>query len=425
MSGGVGEHKRSRGDAGAVARSIAVTSVVVIVGALIFVGGTIAFIVWLIRRERHNNRTSGQLIEAFTAAMDRLGRREPDVSYPITWVVQRGDRRYRAGYRPGSRSPPTFWIRGDVTVTAAGGSTPFRGQGQRPLERPPRLIMRSETRRDRLGKALRLNRELQTGDEPFDRAVYLESDDPDELVGAIVGSAHLRHAVIALLALGPDHVQLGHPEQPVDVTWSGSQVDNPFAADRLDRAIAALDTFTGELPAFATAQADRRWPRGVGALIATLVGGFVGAVLMVWGGNVYQPVSNDPVYDWMLRGLVLTAIVTALGWWRARGGSRALRMVGWTAGLGVAAWPAVLAGAVMVCNGLFDGPSRRRTVHVVDRFITSSKNSTRHYLQLRPWPPHTRVKLRVDYDVYRRTELGPTDLRFGGGALGIEWYDGP
>ena len=89
------------------------------------------------------------------------------------------------------------------------------------------------------------------------------------------------------------------------------------------------------------------------------------------------------------------------------------------------AWPAVLAGAVMVCNGLFDGPSRRRTVHVVDRFITSSKNSTRHYLQLRPWPPHTRVKLRVDYDVYRRTELGPTDLRFGGGALGIEWYDGP
>ena len=402
------------------------TSVVVIVAALAVVGTTVAFIVWLIRHEGRMKRTSGQLIEAFTAAMDRLGEHEADASgmpHPTMWIVRRGGRRYRAGYRRGSWSPPTSWIRGDVTVTAADAPTPFRGQGQRPVAHPPRLFMRLETRRDRLGKSLRINRELQTGDDGFDQAVYLESDDPDDLVTTIVGSVHLRRAVVALLALGPDHVALGHPEQPVDVTWSGSHADNPFVGDRLDRALDALDAFTDELPAFASAEPDRTWPRGAYVLTATIVVGMLGTMLMVWGGSRYQPVSNGPVYDWMLRGLVATLVVTSFCWWRARGGSKGLRMVAWTAALGVVAWPVLVGGAVMVSNGVFDGPSERRRVTILNRFITTSKSSTRHWLELRPWPPHSRVKLRVDDDVYARTAIGETQLRFGEGALGIEWYD--
>lgn len=408
--------------------STGVFAIVAILVALAVVGGLIAFVVWLVRREKRMQRTSGQLIEAFTAAMDRLGERELDEAgspHGTMWVVRRAQRRFRAGYRPGSRSPPTFWIRGDLTITDAAAPTPFRGQGRRPLPRPPRLIMRAETRRDRLGKALRLNRELQTGDDGFDRAVYLESDDPDELVAATIGSARLRQAVVAMLALGPDHVALGLGEQAIDLSWSGSHARNPFSGDQLDRAVDTLDVFAEELPGFASAEADQAWPRGAYVLTTTIVAGVVGAALMVWGGNVYQPVSNDPVYDWLVRGLSLTLGVTALCWWRARGGSRGLRMVAWTAGLGAMAWPASLAGTVLVSNGLLDAPAERRSVEVLRRFTTTAKNSTRHWLELRPWPPHSRVKLQVSEDVYYRTGVGETTLRFGHGALGIEWYDEP
>src|SRR4051812_49357906 len=43
----------------------------------------------------------------------------------------------------------------------------------------PPVYFRKENGRDRAGKLLRLNRELQTGDDEFDRAIYIESDAPE------------------------------------------------------------------------------------------------------------------------------------------------------------------------------------------------------------------------------------------------------
>ena len=60
----------SRGNVAATPGFEAVTPVIAILIALAVVVVLIASIVWLIRRDKHMQRTSGQLIEAFVAAME-------------------------------------------------------------------------------------------------------------------------------------------------------------------------------------------------------------------------------------------------------------------------------------------------------------------------------------------------------------------
>src|SRR5262249_51971627 len=46
----------------------------------------------------------------------------------------------------------------------------------------PLVVFRKETWRDRVGRWIFLNREVQTGDDGFDRAVYIETDEPRDVV---------------------------------------------------------------------------------------------------------------------------------------------------------------------------------------------------------------------------------------------------
>jgi hypothetical protein len=60
----------------------------------------------------------------------------------------------------------------------------------------PLIVFRRERAVDRLGRALRLNREVQSGADEFDRAVYIESDEEEPIVRRVVEEPKLRDAVL-------------------------------------------------------------------------------------------------------------------------------------------------------------------------------------------------------------------------------------
>lgn len=66
----------------------------------------------------------------------------------------------------------------------------------------PLVVFRPENGRDRLGRALFLNREVQLGDRAFDDAVYIESDERDEHVQQTLAEPAMRQAVLDAVKAG-------------------------------------------------------------------------------------------------------------------------------------------------------------------------------------------------------------------------------
>jgi len=61
------------------------------------------------------------------------------------------------------------------------------------------IVFRREARLDRLGKILRINREVQTGDHAFDPTIYVESDASDNTVAHAISSGAVRGRILEML----------------------------------------------------------------------------------------------------------------------------------------------------------------------------------------------------------------------------------
>ncbi len=126
------------------------------------------------------------------------------------FLVERHGRTFTARYIPGGKNtPPTLRITASVDEVAdAAPAGAYREGARGHLAVRPAIIMRRETRNDRFGKRLGLNREIQTGDAPFDEAVYLETDSPEEDVRLTLAGEGVHEAVRKLLTSGVSRVQL-------------------------------------------------------------------------------------------------------------------------------------------------------------------------------------------------------------------------
>jgi len=397
--------------------------------ALLVVVLLLGVVVAMLRHEKKRGRLTGDLVAAFEAAMDRLGERwtvegKPDARLP-RWTLTRRGRTWEAGFGGGGRGPPQFWITTELDVAEGAGGTPFRSQGEAPLSHPPRVRLRREHRRDRIGKKLHLNRELQLDDPAFDEAVYIESDDDEALLRRVLVSRPLRQSVLSLLASGCDHLALSGDHGPLELRWSGSQERNPFGDAQLDQVMADLDRVAAELPAFAQAQPVTGWPRGARELGLTIGAGFTGMALFAIGVYAYPPLEMSQLAASAIPiGIAVALLVVLMVFFRVRGTSRALRMLGWTAGLGLITWPFFTAGAFMALNGALDSPPVRRNVFVVRTYTHQSKGGPQHYAELRPWPPHEEIEIPLTSGESHRVTIGPRIILVGQGALGVAWYAG-
>lgn len=190
----------------------------------------------------------------------------------------------------------------------------------------PSLTVFPEGGLERFGKAIGLNREVQTGDQAFDELAYLDTWDSDENVRRVTDSAAVRGAMSELLMLGfkvqlwqkgVEAFQLVRAREPLDGTKAGP------AVQALGRLADALPSFSGLqlAPARTPGQVAfglmlvLSWLAGMllaGALersiARTLVAGTVALVFILGGGLV-----------WALYVAVLVAMV--------RGRSYAMRTV--------------------------------------------------------------------------------------------------
>src|SRR5262249_19632846 len=87
----------------------------------------------------------------------------------------------------------------------------------------PRMLLRPERGRDRFGKAVFLNREVQSGDPAFDDRIYIETDEPAETVRRALESVKVREAIGALL---PKVGAFGFAREGIKVAYRSARVND-------------------------------------------------------------------------------------------------------------------------------------------------------------------------------------------------------
>ncbi|MBK7860988.1 MAG: hypothetical protein IPJ65_20760 [Archangiaceae bacterium] len=200
----------------------------------------------------------------------------------------------------------------------------------------PYLVVFPEGKLERLGKALGLNREVQTGDQAFDDLAYLDTLDTDQNVARVVESREVRAAMTELLELGYK-VQLS--EKGVEafvLVYALDAVDG----SRARLAVAALGRLAAALPSFAgqrlvPVHPYRRLVLALGLIFSWFIGvllagglqgftartvdvGLVGLVFVVGGGLVWVAYVTALVLafrgrSWAFRVLLVSAFVSLLG----------------------------------------------------------------------------------------------------------------
>lgn len=167
----------------------------------------------------------------------------------------------------------------------------------------PAMILRREDVGDVDAKTTGVAREVQTGDEEFDRVVYIESNAADEDVLAALAAPAVRGAVVSALRHVPRIKVEG-----VGIRAADDDKPDCFAPDRVGQLVAALRVFAG---------APRRTRAGLAApppakrTLASLVYVLMplGIVAMWIGAARYPPVSYG---DLVVFGATFAVVVAGL-----------------------------------------------------------------------------------------------------------------
>ncbi|MBS2017715.1 MAG: hypothetical protein JST00_32860 [Deltaproteobacteria bacterium] len=198
---------------------------------------------------------------------------------------------------------------------------------------PYEIVFRHEGALDRAGKQLRVNHEVQTGDEAFDRDVYIETDGLDDDVRRLLSEGRVRDPIRAIVTEKVDRLILGG-----DPLVEGNLLRVSFGTkafgevESLRRALVALARLAEEL-----AEPTQASPYRGGARTEALA-----------------PAKRSRIG----RGLVLVTICIAAnlaGWWGV-GFDATPPTHGWSAfgagcAGGVVAWLALVVGAGALLRG--------------------------------------------------------------------------
>jgi len=149
--------------------------------------------------------------------------------------------------------------------------------------RPMLVTLREESADDREAKAGGLSREHQTGDEEFDRAIYIDSPTTSaELLGGVL-SEGVRAAVLELFALGFEPIVIDDAQG--DVTATVSRFGKLAVEQAAERVIEAFTKMLSNLPPVAPVAGEHP-KRSVAPKVLAIMGAIslvVGAPLVIFG----------------------------------------------------------------------------------------------------------------------------------------------
>jgi hypothetical protein len=299
-----------------------------------------------------------------------------------------------------------------------------------PIEvpQPPIIEFAAEGRFERLGKALGLNKEFQSGDPIFDAKVYIHSDGtPDEYLAQLLQHPGACAAIMRLL-------ERGHALIRIDAQARGGAAQVSCAdfeaklfgdAESIREQAASLAAIADAIPDCSPRRAARRLSWGKRLVTVAFAWLFISVMFAVstqylW--PVHGPSDATPWWGagvaWLAASMLLTLPL--------RGGSRALEhLIAISAMLLIAA-PCTVVPGMRMLNALADTAPRRVVEASVDlRVARGTKSNVSYFgtIDLKDGVPPTERSLSSgDHDTLKR--CAPTcRITVGAGAFGWPWID--
>ncbi|MFO0553092.1 MAG: hypothetical protein U0271_32190 [Polyangiaceae bacterium] len=298
----------------------------------------------------------------------------------------------------------------------------FRGAGRGRDKRSelPRVRVRPETSLDRIGKALGLNREPDTGYAELDRYCYIETANADETVLALLREPEMIELARTTMQLGDAFVAINEEGDAlgVSVRTYGRLVE-PAA---LDQVLAALARARQVLPETELPPSKARTLHPVFTIMMSF-----GAVFVLAGTAIvlqqWAPVGPSFARVAAAAGLAVLAVWVIIGFFTSRGRPRGLARFLTIAAVGLLFVPGVVAASLTLVNGAGDTSSETVPVTVVGRRTTTSKNSTTYYLNVVSDAPRgLSGEVKVTSQQFGRLPNGSrAALKVGKGRLGYPW----
>ena len=304
------------------------------------------------------------------------------------------------------------------TAAAATEMGPFRSASSPRIPSPAPLTLRLETRTDRAGKSLRINRETQTGDAAFDERVYLESDAPDAAVLAALADPLLRASVVKSLELGAVSMTLDR-EGSLIISRPLRQA-SLLELDQLTPLIDALGAAADAIPPLVTARPASS-PAGRFTIVA-VVTAIVSLVLFFLVDWLWEPLGPDLYASCAVVGFVLWLIALPILVFVLRGRSDSLRLLATTVIALAFVLPLGATDLMLVLNGLFDRSAPiAHEARVISQRSTSGKHTT-YYITIESWHPgEAKLELTVGSSLHSRAPAGTAlSLTTTRGYLGWE-----
>lgn len=350
--------------------------------------------------------------EAFLTSVSKLGATGDDAS----WQFDRDGRRFTIRWKePQKSTPPRVEITTqagplsepqestDATTATDQKLGPFRSAPGRRITSPAPLTLRLETGVDRVGKFLRINREMQTGDATFDQRVYVESDAADAVVLATLADPALRTNAVRCLELGSASVTLDrqgdlHVERPlphaelvepaqliplIDALGAAAEAIPPLAATRATR------TFTGVFTLVAILSALLSWP------------------LFYLCNTLWEPLGSDLYVSSALGGFILWFLSLPILVLVLRGRSASLRYLVVCALALALALPLGGADVMLTLNGLLDTSAPLPHEARVTKMRRTSGKSTAYYLTVPSWHPGEKaIEMKISSSLFFEVDVG-------------------
>jgi hypothetical protein len=331
----------------------------------------------------------------------------------------RNGRRFVLKWRgAGKNTPPTIEISTDAgplgqpQATHAATKTakttdqgPFRAAPSTRIPSPAPLTLRLETRVDRAGKSLRINRETQTGDAAFDERVYLESDAPDAAVLAALVDPGLRANVVKSLELGAASVALDR-EGNLVVSRPLRQA-SLLALEQLTPLIDALGAAAEAIPPLVATRPARTL---AGRLtIVAVVSAIVSLVLFFLVDWLWEPLGPDLYTTCAVIGFFLWFVALPILVFVLRGRSDSLRLLATSVIALAFALPIGATDLAIVVNGLFDRSTPIDHETRVTQMRKTSGKSTAYYITFDSWHPGEKtIETSVGSSLYYKLASGST-----------------
>jgi len=372
-------------------------------GVLVYLGALFFFIRWAVRLSQKRMEQQSSALLAGLEGATQVGETKRAKLYAgAETEYEVGGRRVIVATHHQNRS----YVRSALRI--AGG--PY-----------PHVTVFPETGFERLGKAIGLNREVQTGDKAFDDLAYLDTLDTDENVRRAFEPAGVRGAVADLLALGYRVQLTAAGVEAFQLVRTHEKLDGTRARE----AVELLGRLADALPPFSGMHLQPvRQPKQVAVSLLLVFSWIVGFAVLGFADS-----AVDHTVDAGTKALVFVAgggfiwalyvagIVAAL-----RGRSYAMRLVSIGAVLGLIGIPAGGGGLLLYLNQSLD-PSPP-TEHVVTILEHKNYKKGRCRLVVPSWSGGESLRLFVRHSSDQELKAGtPVTVRSHPGRFGWEWIE--